>query len=272
MVESKWIHKNQLSRNRNRSIVINENNQSDKVLWPFYKNKVWARVQRNFSNERKRPKCENIQEFSFPKRIKGEINDQKSEIGPSYKFENQYIPPHEFQQHIYFDHNINEGNTKRVKNLLLAGRVRKIDMQNQMSLRSNNNKTQDTLNLEVHNKRNEMDLKSYDFIIENSASSHSLNKKKTNEQNTNYKNGYFVDHSFKKNVQHAWGIEPDEPSTIIVRYSKKYSVKKKCNNSNNYSFNNKEFNPWEPWANQQEFELALNKIDRYYQASNLIVN
>ncbi|CAG8438764.1 7344_t:CDS:2 [Dentiscutata heterogama] len=268
-------------RNRNKSIMINENNQSDKVLWPCYKNKVWTRVQKNFSNERKRPKCENVQEFSFPKRVKGELKDQKSEIGPSYKFENQYIPPLGFQQHIYFDNNINEGNLNQAKNLLLAGRVKKTDMQNQMSLRSNYNnrtqKTQDIPNMESrrfleHKERNEMDLKSDDFIIKNSISSHSLNKKKTNKKNTTYKNGYCVNHSFKKKVQHAWGIESDEPSTIIVRYSKKYSVKKKSDNSSSCSLNSKEFNPWEPWANQQEFELALNKIDRYYQASNLIDN
>ncbi|CAG8657347.1 4403_t:CDS:2 [Cetraspora pellucida] len=254
-------------------MIRGENNQSNKVHRPLYKNKVWTRVQRNISKERKRPRCENgenVQEFSFPKRIKGELRDQKSEIGPPYKFENQYIPSHEYQ-HIYFDHNINGGNLNRVKNILLTGKV-KVDVQNQMSWKYNNSKTQDTTNVKVqrcldHNERNEMNVKSGDTIVEHSVSSHPLNKKENIEQDTIYKNGYYADHSFKKNVQHAWGIESDEPSTTVVRYSKNYSVKKNCINSNGCLLSSKEFNPWEPWANQQEFELALNKINRYYQAS-----
>ncbi|CAG8842024.1 7196_t:CDS:2, partial [Racocetra persica] len=163
----------------------------------------------NISNERKRPRCENgenVQEFSFPKRIKGELRDQKSEIGPPYKFENQYIPSHEYQ-HIYFDHNINGGNLNRVKNILLTGRV-KVNVQNQMSWKYNNSKTRGTHNMKVQRclDHNETNIKSSDAIVERSLSSHPLNKKENIEQDTSYKNGYYADHSFKKNVQHAWGI------------------------------------------------------------------
>ncbi|CAG8487997.1 12414_t:CDS:2, partial [Funneliformis caledonium] len=65
--------------------------------------------------------------------------------------------------------------------------------------------------------------------------------------------------------RHAWGTtEHEEPSFIIARVRKQYS------SPPHHNFHhldiNEDFNRYyAPWSNKNEFEIALNKLDRYYQ-------
>ncbi|CAI2189126.1 5296_t:CDS:2, partial [Funneliformis geosporum] len=74
--------------------------------------------------------------------------------------------------------------------------------------------------------------------------------------------------SYKSEHQsrHAWGAtEHEEPSLIIARVRKNYSFPH--HNNPHHLDINEDFNRYyAPWGNKNEFEIALNKLDRYYQS------
>jgi hypothetical protein len=84
----------------------------------------------------------------------------------------------------------------------------------------------------------------------------------------------------------AWGTsEYEEPSLTITRVRKQYSSNYNSYNSslpsqlshhhNHHDHHNLEINNsinqyYSPWENKHEFEIALNKLDRYYQVKYII--
>ncbi|GBC08328.1 hypothetical protein RclHR1_08030005 [Rhizophagus clarus] len=71
----------------------------------------------------------------------------------------------------------------------------------------------------------------------------------------------------------AWGTsEYEEPSLTITRVRKQYSSNNSSHNSSlssqlshNLEINENINQYYSPWENKHEFEIALNKLDRYYQ-------